>query len=245
MSRSEDDGDVALWVQMFIQQQQSSVVWMRHSVFAPSAPAGSWIKSWFSLLSTLLRKHLRQAYVNQRQKKKKWDQLIKATGDKCQVREQRGCQVGGGHWRGAVKGIPGILMSNGIQAHLIPASPNHWTIPERWPPPSSTRSSVSVSLCRREEEVYAQRTRYKYKLCVFIYFVCYGAADVTHVIFGWREIVSSPEVASAGWAPEWPTWRSSPWSHQPCRLCSWLGRQWQSTMGQHALHNKSTVTWQY
>lgn len=51
------------------------------------------------------------------------------------------------------------------------------------------------------------------------------------MISGLLWIVFSLEVVSAGRAPEWPTERSAPWSHQLCRLCSWLGRRQQNTTG--------------
>lgn len=66
----------------------------------------------------------------------------------------------------------------------------------------------------------------------------YTITVLTHMIFGWLANASSLGVASAGWAPEWLTWRSSPWSHQLCRLCSSPGRHCQSTMGEYALKSK-------
>lgn len=47
---------------------------------------------------------------------------------------------------GAVKGLPDVSVSDGIQFQLTPASLNRWTSPERWPPLSSSRSSVSSSM---------------------------------------------------------------------------------------------------
>lgn len=70
-------------------------------------------------------------------------------------------------WRGGAEpqwsGLPGWACAcegqwKGFQmslcpvVHLTPASLNHWTSQERWPPPSSNRSSVSFSLCSQEEK---------------------------------------------------------------------------------------------
>lgn len=115
---------------------------------------------------------------------------------------------------GAVKGLPDVSVSDGIQFQLTPASLNRWTSPERWPPLSSSRSSVSSSLCSKKKKqrqisnislksLHMQPMAFS---CAWEWSMPLGQRlTLTHMIFGWLGSAFSLEVASAGWAPEWLT----------------------------------------
>lgn len=114
---------------------------------------------------------------------------------------------------------------------LTPASLNRWTGPERWPPPGSDRSSASSSLeIKKETHIRLLGSARN------------EPASTSYVTCGWPGTASFPEVVSAGWVPEWLTWRSSPWSRQPCRRRRSRGRRRLDTREQRALNDKFSVT---
>lgn len=91
------------------------------------------------LLSTLSRKHLCQADVNQTHKDEVNSSKL-GGGILLPSQSGMGCQVGCRHWRGSERA------SRCLYVQLTPASLNHWTSQERLPPLLSDHSSASFSL---------------------------------------------------------------------------------------------------
>lgn len=169
-----------------------------------------------------------------------WDQLIKAGGRGGGVLVPRwssvSCRVGGrGQWKG--------FQTSECPVGSRPSSHLHlWT----------TGQAESIGLlcgqtilqcpshCTHRKKYMARKwSVISESFCVTLSAAwLYTITVLTHMIFGWLANASSLGVASAGWAPEWLTWRSSPWSHQLCRLCSSPGLHCQSTMGEYALKSK-------